>query len=278
MPELPEMRALAERVDAELAGLDLRSWQALSFAGLKTVQPSPDELVGRCLEAVTSRGKYLVWLFAGGARLLVHLWNAGRLDLERPPKETRPKGSVARWDLGEAGALLREHGPRRGAGWWVLGPGQDGPLGELGPEPGDQAFAELVLHGADRRQLHTLLRDQRTVAGIGRGYADDSLNRAGLSPFASLDSLHADAREQLLESVRSVLEEALASERRRTGGLSDAKLGDRFAVHRRAGLPCPRCGTTLERISYASYEVVYCPTCQTGGRVLADRRLSRLLR
>ncbi|MCU1490849.1 MAG: lyase, partial [Acidimicrobiaceae bacterium] len=105
-----------------------------------------------------------------------------------------------------------------------------------------------------------------------------SLNRAGLSPFATLAQLDAPARERLLSSIRAVLDEALASERARTGGLSDAKLGDRFAVHRRAGQPCPRCGTTLERISYSSYEVAYCPSCQTGGKALADRRLSRLLR
>src|SRR6202012_1539991 len=98
----------------------------------------------------------------------------------------------------------------------------------------------------------------------------DALNRAGISPFASLSSLDQAARQRLLEAIRSVMEEALVSERQRTGALSDAKLGDRFLVHRRAGEPCPTCGEPLRRVSYESYEIVYCTRCQTGGRVLAD--------
>ena len=135
-----------------------------------------------------------------------------------------------------------------------------------------------MAHGESNRRLHTWLRDQHVVAGIGRGYADDALNRAGISPFASLSGLDGGDRSRLLDAIRTVMDEALVSERQRTGALSDAKLGDRFLVHRRAGLPCPRCGEELKRVSYESYEIVYCTRCQTGGRVLADRRLSRLLR
>lgn len=132
--------------------------------------------------------------------------------------------------------------------------------------------------GDSTRHLHTWLRDQRVVAGIGRGHADDILHRARRSPFASLRSLDAAGRADLLDAVGSVLGEALGRERERTGGLSAARLGDRFAVHGRAGQPCPRCGETLRRVAYDSYEIDYCPACQTGGRVLADRRLSRLLK
>lgn len=278
MPELPEIRALSERLQAELTGSRLTGVHLLGFSGLKSVSPSPQDLVGTVLEEVASRGKYLVLAFAGGRRMLAHLGNSGRLDLERPPKRTKARGSLARLDFGDVATLLREHGTERRAGLWVLAPGDEGPLGGLGPEPGEDAFAELILSGDDRRHLHTLLRDQRRVAGIGRGYADDALNRAGLSPFASLAGLQPEARQRLLESVRQILEEALASERSRTGGLSDSSLGDRFAVHRRAGSPCPRCQSRLERVSYESHEVVYCPTCQTAGRVLADRRMSRLLK
>ncbi len=278
MPELTEMRALAERVDTALAGCTLTGYEALGFSGLKTVSPRPDTLVGRALESAASRGKYLVLSFGGGARILVHLSQAGRLDLESPAKHTRPRGSVVRLVLGDAALLVREHGNERKAGWWVLAPGDDGPLAVLGPEPAEDAFAALLMEGDDGRQLHTVLRDQRTVAGVGRGYVDDALNLAGLSPFASLRSLTPEQRSRLVEAVRAVLAEGLERERTRSGGLSEARLGDRFAVHNRAGQPCPRCGETLLRVSFASHEIAYCKACQTNGRVLADRRLSRLLR
>jgi formamidopyrimidine-DNA glycosylase len=156
--------------------------------------------------------------------------------------------------------------------------GNDGPLAALGPEPDDPAFAEVIMNGDSNRHIHTVLRDQRTLAGVGRGYADDALNLAGLSPFASLRSLTTEQRSRLVDAVRSVLDDALTQERSRTGGLSEPKLGLRFAVHNRVGKPCPRCGEPLLRVSFESHEIVYCKHCQTKGRVLADRRLSRLLR
>jgi formamidopyrimidine-DNA glycosylase len=130
----------------------------------------------------------------------------------------------------------------------------------------------------ETRHLHTLLRDQRFVAGVGRGYADDALNRAGLSPFSPLKSLSTEDRRRLVDGVRSVMAQGLESERKRSGGLSEPKLGSAFSVHNRAGQPCPACGETLLRVSYDSHEVVYCARCQTNGRRLADRRLSRLLK
>jgi len=305
VPEIPEMQALAERLDAALAGRPLDSYQPIGFTGLKTASPPADDLLGRTVTGVGRRGKYDVVAFdaddeGGGLRVAFHLSQGGRIDLESPPKTTKPRGSVVRWvfgpradgrvadeaadeaadavDPGPLGVLFREHGSQRKAGWWVLGPGDDGPLADLGPDVYDPAFADLVAHGESNRRLNTWLRDQHVVAGIGRGYSDDALNRAGISPFATLSSLDADGRQRLLEAIRSVMDEALVTERQRTGGLSDAKLGDRFLVHRRAGEPCPRCGETLLRVSYESYEMVYCKHCQTGGRVLADRRLSRLLR
>ncbi|HUZ19423.1 MAG TPA: DNA-formamidopyrimidine glycosylase family protein [Acidimicrobiales bacterium] len=278
MPELAEMRALAERVGATLAGRTLTGYEALGFSGLKTVSPRPDELVGRPLAAATSRGKYLVLSFGDGGRILVHLSQAGRVDLESPAKSTRPRGGVVRLVFGDDALLVREYGSERKAGWWVLAAGDDGPLAALGPEPAEEAFADLLIGSDDSRQLHTVLRDQRTVAGVGRGYVDDALNLAGLSPFVSLRSLTPGQRSRLVEAVRAALAEGLERERTRSGGLSEARLGDRFAVHNRAGQPCPRCGETLLRVSFASHEIVYCKSCQTNGRVLADRRLSRLLR
>lgn len=284
MPELPEIQALAERLDAALAGSTLERYEPLGFSALKTATPSPDELLGRRIEGVGRRGKYLAWRFEGGLRVALHLAQGGRLDVERPTKATKPRGSVVRLvfsggsTAAATGVLVREHGTQRKAGWWVLGPSDDGPLATLGPEPDSDAFAELLRTDPSTRRLYTWLRDQRTVAGIGRGYTDDALHRAGLSPFAPLASLDADARERLRSSIVAVLSEALGAERQRGGGLSEAKLGDRFTVHNRAGQPCPACGSPLRRVSFDSYEVTYCSTCQTGGKELADRRLSRLLR
>lgn len=277
MPELPEVQALAERLHAALAGATLERFDLLQFSSLKTVTPRPSELVGSTLEAVRRRGKNLV-LELGGPRLLVHLSQGGRIDLEDPPKTTKPRGAVARLRFaGRPSVLVKEFGRERKAGVWALAEGDDGPLAALGPEPGSSGFERLVLEGDDARRVHTILRDQRTVAGIGRGYSDDVLHRARLSPTAALGKLSPEQRRALLQAVRDVLAEALEAERRRSGGLP-TKIGDHFAVHGRYGSPCPRCGADLRRISYESHEITYCPACQTGGRVLADRRLSRLVR
>ena len=279
MPELPQMQALAERLQQAVGGRVLEGVEMLGFSGLKTVMAPGESLVGDRLGEVARRGKYLVLGFASGRRVLVHLSQAGRLDVEVPPKHTRPRGSVVRMVFeGGTAILVREHGHERKAGWWVLAAGEEGPLSGLGPEPFDGAFADLLLASGEGRHLHTLLRDQHFVAGVGRGYADDALNRAGLSPFSPLKSLSAEQRAGLLQAVRDVLAEGIESERLRSGGLSEPKLGTAFAVHNRAGQACPVCGEPLRRVSYESHEVVYCPRCQTNGRELADRRLSRLLK
>ena len=273
------MQALAERLEERVGGAALAGFEPIGFSGLKTFDPPPEWLVGRTLERTGRRGKYLILDF-GGPRVFIHLSQAGRLDVEEPPKTTRGgKGGVVRLRFDNDVALLvREYGTERKAGWWVLAPGDDGPLEKLGPEPDSDAFAEFVANSDDGRRIHTLLRDQRTVAGVGRGYADDALHRARLSPYATLKGLDAAERARLLAAVRDVLADGLERERSRTGGLSEPKLGGHFVVHGKAGVPCPVCGDDLKRVSYESHEVVYCPRCQTGGKVLADRRLSRLIR
>jgi len=277
MPELPEMQALAERCGVALVGARLEAATQLQFAALKTFAPPPEAVIGRTLTSTGRRGKFLLLDF-DGPRIAMHLSQGGRMDLESPPKVTKPKGALVRFRFENATAMLvKEFGTERKAGWWILAPGDDGPMAALGPEPDSTMFADLITHGDDNRRVHTLLRDQRTVAGIGRGYSDDVLHRACISPYASLASLDGDQRERLLASVGEVLAAALDGERERTGGLP-AKLGQRFVVHNRAGTPCPRCGDDLRRVSYESHEVVYCPTCQTGGKVLADRRMSRLIK
>ena len=277
MPELPEVQALAERLTEAVAGAPLSAADVLHFSSLKTVTPKASEIVGKTLEGVGRRGKYLVFVY-GGPRILVHLSQGGRVDVESPPKTTKPRGSVVRFRFeGRPSVLVKEFGRERKAGWWILAEGDEGPLDKLGPEPDSPEFEDLVLHGDDGRRVHTILRDQRSVAGIGRGYSDDILHRAKLSPYASLASLAQEDRATLLASVHAILAEALEVERRRSGGLP-TKIGDHFTIHGKYGTPCPVCGHDLRRVSYESHEVTYCPNCQTGGKVLADRRLSRLIR
>jgi formamidopyrimidine-DNA glycosylase len=277
MPELPEVQAMVERLEAAIGGATFTAADVLQFSSLKTVTPRVSELVGRTVAGVSRRGKFAL-LELGGPRIAFHLSQGGRVDIEMPPKSTKPRGSVVRFRFEEAPSILvKEFGRERKAGWWVLAEADEGPLDKLGPEPDSPEFEALVLEGEDGRRVHTILRDQRTVAGIGRGYSDDILHRAKLSPYASLDKLSADERATLLDAIRTILAEGLEQERRRGGGLP-TKIGDHFTVHGRYGTPCPVCGDDLRRVSYESHEVTYCPTCQTGGKVLADRRLSRLIR
>jgi formamidopyrimidine-DNA glycosylase len=277
VPELPEVQALAERLSEAVGGAAFEAADVLQFSSLRTVTPRATELAGRTLDRVGRRGKYLVFEL-DGPRLLVHLSQGGRIDVESPPKSTKPRGAVVRLRFADRpSVLVKEFGRERKAGWWVLAAGDDGPLEKLGPEPDSPEFAELVREGTDTRRVHTILRDQRTVAGLGRGYTDDVLHRAKLSPYATLAQLDPGQRAALHESIATVLADALEAERRRGGGLP-TKIGDHFTVHNRYGEPCPVCGDDLRRVSYESHEVTYCPTCQTGGKVLADRRLSRLLR
>jgi len=278
MPEMPEVQALAERVGETVAGATLEGFDLLQFSSLKTVTPRPGEFVGRRLEKVTRRGKFLIFGYAGGDRMLVHLSQGGRLDIEAPPKSTKPRGSVARFRFADRPSLLvKEFGKERKAGVWSLAAGDEGPLAALGPEALSDEAATFFRESTDVRRVHTILRDQRTVAGVGRGYSDDALHHAKLSPYAVLGKLDAGERDRLVEALRAILTDALEVERRRSGGLP-TKLGDHFVVHGRWGQPCPRCGADLRRVSYESHEVTYCPDCQTGGKILADRRLSRLIR
>jgi formamidopyrimidine-DNA glycosylase len=278
MPELPEIRALAERLNEVAAGGTLRGADVLQFSSLKTVTPRATDLPNAVIERVSSLGKYVVMELDDGRRVLVHLSQGGRVDVEAPPKATKPRGAVVRFRIDERPSILvKEFGKQRKAGWWVLAPGDDGPLTKLGPEVLTPEADAMLGTAADNRRVHTILRDQRTIAGVGRGYSDDILHGAQLSPTAQLAKLDAAQRTALIAAVHDVLSDAIEAERRRSGGLP-TKIGDHFVVHNRAGQPCPRCGADLRRVSYEDFEVTYCPDCQTDGKVLADRRLSRLLR
>src|SRR5918999_1244538 len=181
------MQALAERLDAITGGGELTGIQPLQFSALKTVRVDPMSLVGRTIESVGRRGKYLVVRLPPD-RILVHLSQGGRVDVEDPLKDTRPgKQGVVRFRLRDRPSLLvKEYGTERKAGWWVLAEEDEGPLADLGPEPGSEEFRRGLLHGDDRRRVHTLLRDQRAVSRMGRGYTDDALHRGRISPFTPL--------------------------------------------------------------------------------------------
>jgi len=272
------MQALAERIEAFVGGASFTGYEPLQFSALKTYAPAPEELKGKTLESVGRRGKYVLLDF-DDKRIAFHLSQGGRVDFEEPPKKTnKAKGYVVRWKFDNNRAVLvKEFGTERKAGWWVLEQGDIGPMEGLGPEPDSEAFRNFIRTGQDARRIHTILRDQRTVAGIGRGYTDDALHAAKISPFASLKSMKAEDRERLLQAIDTTLASGLDLERKRTGGLP-TKLGDHWVVHHEHGKPCPVCGDDLRRVSYESHEVTYCPTCQTGGKILADRRMSRLIR
>jgi formamidopyrimidine-DNA glycosylase len=278
VPELPEIRALAERLDEVARGATFAGADVLQFSSLKTYAPRPDELAGATIAGVQSHGKFSVIRFDDGRRLLFHLSQGGRVDVESPPKRTKPRGSVVRIRLADRPSILvKEFGTQRKAGWWVLAPGDEGPLAKLGPEVMSPE-ADAWLRGSDdNRRVHTILRDQRTLCGAGRGYSDDVLHEARLSPTTQLAKLTPEERERLVEAIHVIFDAALEAERGRTGGLP-TKIGDHFTVHNKSGEPCPRCGEDLRRVSYEGFEITYCPSCQTGGKRLSDRRLDRLIR
>jgi formamidopyrimidine-DNA glycosylase len=286
MPELPEVQVHAERLAAWLDGMVLRHMEPLAFAALKTYTPSVDAAVGRRLEAVTRRGKLFVFNF-GQVSHVVHLMQGGRLRPD-PGTTRRPRGGLMRWrfqapDTGGDDApsartlLLNEAGTERKAGVWVVAgdPLTQPPLDELGPEA-DTVEPDVMarLLAARSQRLHTFLRDQRSLAGLGRRLANEVCYRARLSPFVTTTALGQDGAGQVVRAIREVVAEGLESERSRKE-MSASK--DRPAsVHDRAGKTCPICGDTIRAVAYRGYTVNYCPTCQTGGKILADNVYSRL--
>jgi formamidopyrimidine-DNA glycosylase len=278
MPELPEVSAHAERLSEAFAGAVLTRFSPLAFTVLKTVTPAPETLVGRPLDRVDRRGKLLLLRFGGDA-FVVHLMQGGRL---RPDdKQARkPRGGMARWSFEDGRALLlTEAGTERKAGVWVVAgdPDTQPPLDGLGPEA-DQldvaALGELLQAGSMR--LHTFLRDQSLLAGLGRRLANEVCHRARLSPFARTTALGPQEVQRLHGAIGDAVEEGLAAERAREDmSASKERPG---AVHGRTGAACPVCGDEVREVAYRDYTVHYCATCQTGGRVLADNTTSKFLK
>jgi formamidopyrimidine-DNA glycosylase len=279
MPELPEVQAHAERLGERYAGAVLERFQPLTFTALKTATPKPEEAYGTGLAGVARRGKYLLAEF-GPRSFIVHLMQGGRL-LEDVKQSAKPRNGQARWRFADGRAwLLTEAGTEHRAGVWCADTETlltEPPLDRLGPEA-DTITADVL---ADRLQtrstrLHTFLRDQSAIAGLGRRLANEICHRSKLSPFVSTKKLDAGAVDRLTEAIHAAIAEGLAYERERDDMSSSA---DRpGGVHHRTGQACPVCGDTVREVTYASYVVNYCPTCQTGGKVLADNTTSRFLK
>ena len=282
MPELPEVEITARRLSRGAAGAEIESALAPGMVTMKTFDPPVDALAGRTVAGVRREGKMLV-VDAGELVVLVHLMSAGRLQLWDSRSSLRDRTSRLLIRLeGERELRLREFGTQQRA-WAKLLPADaleaDDAVATLGPDafpaPPRDEFAELL---DQPRHLHPLLRDQRVVAGIGRSWVDELLWTARLSPFQKGSDLDSEAIERLHAACDEVLGGALAHYEEVIGDTIPDKLPMPLQVHRRAGQPCPRCGTKIEAIHFKDYVMCYCPEEQTGGRVLKDRRLSRLLK
>jgi formamidopyrimidine-DNA glycosylase len=287
MPELPEVEITARRLSTSLGGAEVESALAPGVATLKTFEPSLDALTGARIEGVRRIGKMLAVDFAtadgaGPLTLLIHLMSAGRLQLfgKRASLKDRRSRLLIRIAGGRE-LRLREFGTKQAAWAKLLRTGEveeDEALATLGPEawPDPPPFGPLL--GGQPRPLHSLLRDQRTIAGIGRSWVDEILWEARLSPFKR----GADLAAEEADALRAATVERLGDAIDRYAATLSLPLPDRLPlplkVHRHEGQPCPRCGATLEAVHFEDYVIAYCPVCQTEGRVLKDRRLSRLLR
>ncbi len=281
MPELPEVEITARLLDRALAGAEIESAVAPGINALKTFDPPLSTLTGQHVARVRRRGKQLILETDGGLALLIHLMSAGRLQLYDKRAGPRDRTSRLLVRLSDGRELrLREFGSKQAAWVKLLRAGaleQDEALTKLGPEawPDPPSSAEVF---DVPRPLHALLRDQHTIAGIGRSWVDEILWSAKLSPFKRGSDLDDGERARLREAILTTLTDALAYyEEHVTMPIPD-KLPMPLRVHRHEGEPCPRCGTTLKSVHFEDYTIAYCPACQTEGRVLKDRRLSRLLR
>jgi formamidopyrimidine-DNA glycosylase len=275
MPELPEMEALRQQLDEPVQAFPVERAGPAHVATLKTFDPPLAALEGRRLAGAERRGKRL--LFPTEERdlvLAVHLMSAGRLRYLHPG-EKGPKSPAFRLRfVGGSELILTEAGKKKRAGVWLLKPeGVEAELAHLGPEALGLGEDQLgaILH-ADARRLHPLLRDQRALAGIGRAWSNEILRTAHLSPYALSTQLSDEEVARLASAIDAELERGLEL---RLQGTDNAHT---YRVHNRLGEPCPECATPIARVDFEEHTIFYCPTCQTDGRVLKDRRLSRLLR
>jgi formamidopyrimidine-DNA glycosylase len=280
MPELPEVEITARLLDRALAGARVESAVAPGINALRTFAPPLDSLVGTKIESVGRRGKRLIVGFDSETWLLIHLMSAGRLQLfdQRCGPRDRTSRVLVRIDDGRE-LRLREFGTKQAA-WAKLLSAEDlaGESADLGPEAWPELPADFATRIRQPRPLHSALRDQHVVAGIGRSWVDEILWTALLSPFKRGVDLDAAEVAALASSVTATLGGAIEHYEKMLALPIPDKLPMPLLVHRRVGEPCPRCATPIEAVNFEDYVMCYCPTCQTDGRVLKDRRLSRLLK
>ena len=275
MPEFPEIEALCRSLDGPVSAYPIDKAGPAHIATLKTFDPPLATLEGRRFEGARRRGKHLLFPTDDGELVLhVHLMSAGRMRYLEPGAKG-PKTPAFRLSFQGGGSIvLTEAGAKKRAKVGLYRPDElDAELAHLGPEAlglGSERLGEILR--ADSRRLHSFLRDQRSLPGIGRAWANEILLRAKLSPYALSTDLDEAEIEQLAAAIDETLSEGLAL---RESGVADKKA---YRIHNRLGEPCPVCSTPIERIDFDEHTIYYCPQCQTGGRVLKDRRLSRLLR
>ncbi|MFF8261348.1 Fpg/Nei family DNA glycosylase [Streptomyces virginiae] len=286
MPELPEVEALREYLDEHLTGRVVERVLPLAVSVLKTYDPPLTALEGQPAGAVVRHGKFLD-LRIGELHLVTHLARAGWLRWQEslPAQPPRPgKGPLALRVVleGGDGFDLTEAGTQKRLAVYVVHDPQEVPgIARLGPDPlaedfDRDAFAALLV--GERRQIKGVLRDQSVIAGIGNAYSDEILHAARVSPFKLASSFDEEQVTQLHAAVRDTLHEAVGRAHGVAAGKLKAEKKSGLRVHGRAGEPCPVCGDTIRSVSFADSSLEYCPTCQTGGKPLADRRLSRLLK
>ena len=281
MPELPEVEITARLIGAAAEGTRVESALTPGINALRSFDPPLSAIEGRRLTGITRRGKLFVVGIEGDLALLIHLMSAGRLQLFDTRASLRDRTSRLLLRLDDGRELrLREFGTKQAACVKLLtaeGLDEEETIATLGPEafPDPPPLAPLL---DAPRPLHGLLRDQRVISGIGRSWVDEILHAAKLSPFKRGSELSDDEAERLQAAITGELGRALAHyEEHLTLPIPD-KLPMPLKVHRRNGEPCPRCGDQLEAVFYEDYVMCYCPTCQTDGKLLKDRRLSRLLK
>ncbi len=275
MPELPEMEAWRRQLDDPVSAFPIAKAGPAHIATLKTFDPPLKELEGRKLRGAERRGKRLLFPTEDGELvLLIHLMTAGRLKSLRAGEAGPKTPAFALEFVGGSKLVLTENAKKKRAGVWLLRPEQvEEEVGHLGPEAlGLEAEEVGEILRRESRRLHSMLRDQRVIAGIGRAWANEILHAAKLSPYALSTDLTDEEVARLATAMNAELARGL--ELRERGAGDEAT----YRVHRRLGEPCYVCGTPLAQVDFEEHTIFYCPNCQTGGRVLKDRRLSRLLR
>jgi formamidopyrimidine-DNA glycosylase len=288
VPELPEVEALALDLKGRLADRAIVKIHIAAFSALKTFDPPLSALEGTLVDDVTRHGKFLD-IHASGLHLVLHLARAGWIRWRDevppvPPKPSHKSPLAVRVVLdSQAGLDITEAGTKKSLAMYVVREPSDVPgIASLGPDPLDDAFTIDVLRGIlereGRKQLKGVLRHQGTIAGIGNAYSDELLHAARMSPFKPANSLDDAELETLYDAIRGVIGDAVE----RSRGLHASELkGEKkshLAVHGQTGKPCPVCGDIVREVSFADSSLQYCATCQTGGKPLADRRLSKLLK